>query len=109
MYAIRSYYAAWARASAAPARPSTAENASARTGPCSTIGRCVMQSNPLELTLCGISLKNPVIAASGTFGFGHEYAEVMDVSRLGGISGKGLRITSYNVCYTKLLRHYVIQ
>jgi len=51
-----------------------------------------MQSNPLELTLCGISLRNPVIAASGTFGFGHEYAEHMDVSRLGGISGKGLTL-----------------
>ena len=31
-----------------------------------------MPSNPLELTLCGILLKNPVIAASGTFGFGHD-------------------------------------
>lgn len=52
-----------------------------------------MPSNPLELTLCGTSLKNPVIAASGTFGFGHEYSEVMDVSRLGGISGKGLTLS----------------
>ncbi len=51
-----------------------------------------MQSNPLSLTLCGVTLKNPVIAASGTFGFGHEYAEIMDVSRLGGISGKGLTL-----------------
>ena len=51
-----------------------------------------MQSNPLQLTLCGVTLKNPVIAASGTFGFGHEYAEIMDVSRLGGISGKGLTL-----------------
>ena len=40
-----------------------------------------MQSNPLQLALCGVTLKNPVIAASGTFGFGHEYAEVMDISR----------------------------
>ena len=52
-----------------------------------------MASNPLELTLCGVMLKNPVIAASGTFGFGHEYAEIMDVSRLGGISGKGLTLS----------------
>ena len=51
-----------------------------------------MSSNPLSLTLCGVSLQNPVIAASGTFGFGHEYAEIMDVSRLGGISGKGLTL-----------------
>ena len=51
-----------------------------------------MSSNPLSLTLCGVPLQNPVIAASGTFGFGHEYAEVMDVSRLGGICGKGLTL-----------------
>ena len=51
-----------------------------------------MSSNPLSLTLCGVPLKNPVIAASGTFGFGHEYAEIIDVSRLGGISGKGLTL-----------------
>ena len=51
-----------------------------------------MSSNPLSLTLCGVPLQNPVIAASGTFGFGREYAERMDVSRLGGISGKGLTL-----------------
>ena len=51
-----------------------------------------MGSNPLSLLLCGVSLKNPVIAASGTFGFGREYAEMMDVSRLGGICGKGLTL-----------------
>lgn len=51
-----------------------------------------MSSSPLSLTLCGVALQNPVIAASGTFGFGHEYAERMDVSRLGGISGKGLTL-----------------
>ena len=51
-----------------------------------------MPFNPLSLTLCGVPLKNPVIAASGTFGFGREYAEIMDVSRLGGICGKGLTL-----------------
>jgi len=51
-----------------------------------------MPSNPLSLTLCGVPLKNPVIAASGTFGFGREYAAIMDVSRLGGICGKGLTL-----------------
>lgn len=35
-------------------------------------------------------LKNPVIAASGTFGFGREYEKYMDLSKLGGISSKGL-------------------
>lgn len=51
-----------------------------------------MRSNPLETELLGVTLKNPVIAASGTFGFGREYAELIDVSRLGGISGKGLTL-----------------
>ena len=51
-----------------------------------------MPYNPLETVLLGIQLKNPVIAASGTFGFGHEYAELFDVSRLGGICGKGLTL-----------------
>ncbi len=51
-----------------------------------------MHSNPLETELLGVTLKNPVIAASGTFGFGREYAELFDASRLGGISGKGLTL-----------------
>lgn len=49
-------------------------------------------SNILETNLMGVTLKNPVIAASGTFGFGEEYSEYTDVSRLGGISGKGLTL-----------------
>ncbi len=48
--------------------------------------------NHLETDLMGIMLKNPVIAASGTFGFGSDYANIIDVSRLGGISGKGLTL-----------------
>lgn len=51
-----------------------------------------MPSDALKINLLGVELKNPVIAASGTFGFGHEYAELFDVSRLGGISGKGLTL-----------------
>jgi dihydroorotate dehydrogenase (NAD+) catalytic subunit len=46
----------------------------------------------LSVDICGIKLKNPVIAASGTFGFGEEYNEIYDVSKLGGISTKGLTI-----------------
>ncbi len=38
----------------------------------------------------GLCLKNPVIAASGTFGFGPEYASYVDLDRLGGISVKGV-------------------
>lgn len=51
-----------------------------------------MSSSALSLSLCGVLLKNPVIAASGTFGFGREYAEIIDASRLGGICGKGLTL-----------------
>jgi len=48
----------------------------------------------LDLTagLCGIELKNPILAASGTFGFGEEFAPYFDVSRLGGICSKGLTL-----------------
>lgn len=44
----------------------------------------------ISVNICGINFKNPVIAASGTFGFGREFDEVYDISRIGGISTKGL-------------------
>ena len=44
----------------------------------------------LSVNLCGVTLKNPLIAASGTFGFGEEYGAFYDVGVLGGISSKGL-------------------
>ena len=43
----------------------------------------------LSTTLCGIKLDNPVIPASGTFGFGYEFASVYDINILGSISFKG--------------------
>lgn len=46
----------------------------------------------LSVDLCGVRLKNPVIAASGTFGFGREFDELYDVGQLGGISVKGLSL-----------------
>lgn len=46
----------------------------------------------MSVELCGVRLKNPVIAASGTFGFGREYDEFYDVGVLGGISSKGLTL-----------------
>ena len=46
----------------------------------------------MKVNICGVELKNPVIAASGTFGFGEEYNEFYPVSKLGGISSKGLTI-----------------
>jgi len=46
----------------------------------------------LKSKLCGVTLKNPLIMASGTFGFGAEFAEYMDLSVLGGICSKGLTL-----------------
>ncbi len=46
----------------------------------------------LKTDICGVELKNPVIAASGTFGFGREFEPYMDLNRLGGISTKGLTL-----------------
>ena len=43
----------------------------------------------LSVNLCGIELDNPVIPASGTFGFGYEFAELYDINVLGTFSFKG--------------------
>lgn len=51
-----------------------------------------MKSKDLSIDIAGLRLKNPVIAASGTFGFGREHAVYMDLNRLGGISVKGLTL-----------------
>ena len=45
-----------------------------------------------KVTLCGIELDNPVIPASGTFGFGYEFAELYDINCLGSLSFKGTTI-----------------
>jgi dihydroorotate dehydrogenase (NAD+) catalytic subunit len=44
----------------------------------------------LEVQIAGITFKNPVIGASGTFGYGLEFAELIDLNRLGGFATKGL-------------------
>jgi dihydroorotate dehydrogenase (NAD+) catalytic subunit len=44
----------------------------------------------LSVDLCGISFKNPVIAASGTFGYGVEFEDVVHLAKLGGLVVKGL-------------------
>ena len=46
----------------------------------------------LQVNLAGVTLANPLIAASGTFGFGREYGELYPLSTLGGISCKGLTL-----------------
>ena len=45
--------------------------------------------NRLSVNFCGVDFKNPVIPASGTFGYGREYEQFYPLSRLGGISVKG--------------------
>lgn len=49
-------------------------------------------SDRLKTVFCGIEFKNPIITASGTFGYGLEYAKHIDISRLGGISVKGISL-----------------
>ena len=44
----------------------------------------------LSVTFCGIQLKNPVIAASGTFGYGLEFEDIVHLNKLGGFVVKGL-------------------
>ena len=51
-----------------------------------------MDKNPLAVNIAGVKFKNPLIAASGTFGYGLEYSEIYDVSKIGGISLKGLTL-----------------
>ncbi|WP_367925490.1 dihydroorotate dehydrogenase [uncultured Ruthenibacterium sp.] len=46
----------------------------------------------LRVNLCGKTLASPVIAASGTFGFGVEYENIVDLKKLGAVSGKGLTL-----------------
>ncbi len=43
----------------------------------------------LSVNLCGIEIDNPVIPASGTFGYGYEYADLYDINKLGTFSFKG--------------------
>lgn len=46
----------------------------------------------LSVKICGVEFSNPLIAASGTFGFGREFAEFYPLSTLGGVSCKGITL-----------------
>ena len=48
-----------------------------------------MVKTDTKVNLCGITLDNPIIPASGTFGFGYEFAELYDINILGTLSFKG--------------------
>lgn len=47
----------------------------------------------LGVNVCGVDFKNPIIPASGVFGYGREYEELYPLSKLGGIATKGTTIT----------------
>ena len=44
----------------------------------------------MSVSFCGIRLKNPILAASGTFGYGVEFEDIVAVEKLGGFVSKGL-------------------
>ncbi len=54
----------------------------------------------LAVEIAGVRLKNPLIAASGTFGYGVEYEGLLDLSTLGGIVSKGLYLEPRDGCST---------
>lgn len=49
----------------------------------------------LDINLAGIRMKNPVMVASGTFGYGPEYADLVDLNKLGAIVVKGISLESW--------------
>lgn len=49
----------------------------------------------LHVSFAGVDFKNPVVLASGTCGFGREYAELFDLGKLGGIASKGLTLNPH--------------
>ena len=54
----------------------------------------------LSVDIAGLHLKNPLVAASGTFGYGVEYEGILDLSVLGGIVSKGLYLEPRDGCAT---------
>ena len=55
-------------------------------------------ASALAVEVAGLRLKNPLIAASGTFGYGVEYEGILDLSRLGGLVSKGLYLEPRDGC-----------
>jgi dihydroorotate dehydrogenase (NAD+) catalytic subunit len=52
----------------------------------------IIQGVDMSVTLAGMTMKNPIVTASGTFGFGWEYGQFYDLDELGGICCKGLTL-----------------
>ena len=57
-----------------------------------------MMDKRLHTNLAGIYMNTPVLTASGTFGFGEEFAEFVDLSRLGGVMVKGTTLKPNAPC-----------
>ncbi|MCK5595313.1 dihydroorotate dehydrogenase, partial [bacterium] len=51
-----------------------------------------MKQLSLDVNIAGIKMKNPVMTASGTFGYAREFDHLIDLNRLGGIIVKGLSL-----------------
>lgn len=66
-------------------------------------------STDLNVNFLGIRMKTPIIAASGTFGFGVEYKDYMDLSQIGAISCKGIAITPWDSNERRSYRRNVIR
>jgi dihydroorotate dehydrogenase (NAD+) catalytic subunit len=62
------------------------------------VNTTVSGASGLSVEVAGLSLKNPLIAASGTFGYGIEYEDILDLSRLGGLVSKGLYLEPRDGC-----------
>src|SRR5208337_5158538 len=55
---------------------------------------CRQVKPDMRVTLAGLELVNPIIAASGTFGYGIEFEEIVSLERLGGFVTKGISLES---------------
>ena len=78
-----------------PARPRTPSLPTLQGGPGPSSRRDVVAAADVDLRVDlgrGLVLPNPILVASGTFGYGTEYSEVVDVDRLGGICCKGMTL-----------------
>ena len=63
-----------------------------------------------KVNLAGVELKNPVMTASGTFGSGAEYGEMVDLNRLGAVVTKGgAKSTGWPISHGPGIRHPELQ
>src|SRR5882672_5019218 len=80
----------WRRAGIAPSFPQSARPAS--TGHAKILAVTAPAAVDLSVEVGALRLSNPILAASGTFGYGIEFAHLVDLNRLGGIVVKGLSL-----------------